>query len=72
MGKRTGDATVALVDIPYQRVELGAHLIGHDVELTLGASSMVYRGVVVATLPHERRLLIQLPDELVRIAGGRP
>lgn len=59
---------MALIDIPYpQRLELAAGLIGHDIDVSLGLAQTCYRGVVIATMPHQRRLLVQVPDELVRV-----
>lgn len=58
---------VALIDIPCERTELASRYVGEDIQVRLGGSTWIYPAVVVATLPHVRRILVSLADEVVRI-----
>lgn len=58
---------MALIDVPCDRPEVAAGLVGHDIEVSLGLAQTAYRGVLIATLPHQNRVLIEVPDALVRL-----
>lgn len=63
---------MALIEVPCERAEYAGYWVGQDIAIRLGAARTAFPAVVVATKPHERQLLVEIPDGLVSIHPDHP
>ena len=63
---------MALIEVPCERTEHAAFWVGEEISIRLGAAKTAFTALVVATRPHQRRLLISIPDGLVSIHPDHP